>query len=208
MKKISILTIGILFMFSLSNLKAQTTGTFEDKRDGKIYKTVEIGEQVWMAENLAFKADSGYWAYDNDESNVARYGFLYNFETARNACPSGWHLPTDEEWQKLEIELGMSPVDANNTGYRGSIADKFRSEKYWKMNGSGTNENGFNVIPAGYRDAKYNMFLSKGNNGYFWSDRQNNNSKIWIRNFVSGVQKIGRQFSNKDAGVSVRCVKN
>ena len=74
---------------------------FIDKRDGKTYKTVEIGEQIWMAENLAYKANSGCWAYDNNKNLVSKYGYLYNWETAKNVCPDGWHLPYESDFEIL-----------------------------------------------------------------------------------------------------------
>ena len=88
------------------------TGTFTDSRDGKTYKYVTIGKQVWMAENLAYAPSSGnYWAYHNNSSNVAKYGYLYDWQTSKNVCPTGWHLPTDEEWQEL-IDFAGGKDDA------------------------------------------------------------------------------------------------
>ena len=89
------------------NLIEIETGSFTDPRDGKIYKTVKIGDQWIMAENLAYKPDTGnYWAYENNESNIAIYGYLYDWETAMNIAPEGWHLPSLDEWNILYKSLG------------------------------------------------------------------------------------------------------
>lgn len=82
-------------------------GSFTDTRDGKTYKTVKIGEQWIMAENLAYKpANGNYWAYDNDSANVAKYGYLYDWETAKQVAPQGWHLPTESDWMTLRKSFG------------------------------------------------------------------------------------------------------
>lgn len=81
-------------------------GTFTDPRDGKCYKVVTIGNQVIMAENLAFKPIDGlYWVYENNENYLPIIGYLYSWETAKKAAPDGWHLPTKDEWEKLENYL-------------------------------------------------------------------------------------------------------
>ena len=96
----SILTAIAILNIAISST-GQVNGTFKDPRDGKIYKTVLIGTQTWMAKNLAWKTESGCFAYDNNESNVKTYGYLYNWETATKACPSGWHLPSKKNGQFL-----------------------------------------------------------------------------------------------------------
>jgi hypothetical protein len=76
-----------------------TIGNFTDQRDGKVYQIVTIGNQEWMAENLVYSPTSGnYWAYDNNRENIAICGYLYDWQTAQNVCPAGWHLPSNEEW--------------------------------------------------------------------------------------------------------------
>ena len=77
-------------------------GLFTDARDGKTYRTVKIGNQIWMAENLAYKPEFGdYWAYENNEKYASKYGYLYTLATARKVAPKGWHLPTKDEFEIL-----------------------------------------------------------------------------------------------------------
>jgi hypothetical protein len=99
MKNKSFLMLLVTAMF-MSSLLAQNT--FKDPRDGKNYKLVTIAGHTLMAQNLAFKAPGkGCKAYNSNESNVAKYGYLYNWETAQNVCPTGWRLPTREEYAEI-----------------------------------------------------------------------------------------------------------
>jgi uncharacterized protein (TIGR02145 family) len=113
-----IFTMPILFLIAFflvscsSSEKANNngkteTGSFTDQRDGKTYKTVKIGDQWIMAENLAYKPDSGnFWPYENDENNISVYGYLYDWETAVRIAPEGWHLPSGKEWKVVRKKLG------------------------------------------------------------------------------------------------------
>ncbi len=108
-----LLILGILLIVECgssertNNNNKPENGIFTDPRDGKIYKTVKIGDQWIMAENLAYKPDNGkYWAYENDENNIAIYGYLYDWETAMNIAPEGWHLPSRKEWMAIQKTLG------------------------------------------------------------------------------------------------------
>jgi len=117
-KKNSIFTIPLLILVLLlfvtcsnskkiDNNSKPETGSFTDPRDGKIYKTVKMGDQWIMAENLAYKPESGkFWAYENNDSNIAIYGYLYDWETAMNIAPEGWHLPSRKEWRAVQKTLG------------------------------------------------------------------------------------------------------
>jgi uncharacterized protein (TIGR02145 family) len=109
---ISIFILGLILFNACSsndgiNKNSPETGSFTDPRDGKIYKTVKVGDQWIMAENFAFKPDYGnYWAYEDKDSNIAIYGYLYDWETAMNIAPEGWHLPSRKEWMAVQKTLG------------------------------------------------------------------------------------------------------
>lgn len=146
MKTKSFLTTIVILAISFC-LVAQPTGTFTDPRDGKVYKTVKIGTQTWMAENLDFKAESGCWAYNNDQNNVKTYGYLYNWKTAKKVCPSGWHLPSKDEWSALLTYFGGEESAGDKLKEAGTV--------HWqKPVSAATNESGFTAIPGGFRKMK------------------------------------------------------
>jgi len=88
-------------------------GCWLDERDNRDYKVVRIGKQIWMAENLQYEVD-GCKVYDNDPSNLSRYGYLYTWNAAKNAVPKGWHLPTNKEWNELiEYVINRFNVESN-----------------------------------------------------------------------------------------------
>lgn len=233
MKNISILFI---FVFCLSNIFAQKevkhpendktvvlndngtwvykpeTGEFKDIRNGKTYKTIAIGTQIWMSENLAFKTDSGSWAYNNEEKNVAQYGYLYNWNTALSVCPKGWHLPSDEEWKKLEKNLGMELAERGETGYRSeNIGIKLKDKQGWEpYQGKiySNNSSGFSALPGGYRYHKDMMFYDKGFNGYWWTSSKAGGDNAWYRYLDHHFGGIARSYYNFGYGFSVRCVKD
>ena len=128
MKKYYLLTI-VVTIIAFSSF-AQTKGTFKDSRDGKTYKTVKIGNQTWMAENLAYKPSNGeYWVCNNNISNIAKMGYLYRYETATTACPSGWHLPTDSEWNTIQVSNDFSVI---YSGMYNKFSKKFFVDgAYW-----------------------------------------------------------------------------
>jgi uncharacterized protein (TIGR02145 family) len=173
-------------------------GSFTDSRDGKTYKTVKIGSQTWLAENLAYKPSSGnYWAYNNDQSNVSKYGYLYDYETACKVCPSGWHLPSDAEWNTLEIAVGLSSSDAQKEGWRGTHANAL------KTGGS----SGFNVVFGGYR-LSVGSFRNAGSYADFWSSSAYDGSNAWRRSFHPSEAGVDRYWFDKQSGFSVRCVRD
>lgn len=113
MKKVMIsLVLVKLIIFVNISTYAQKTGMFTDKRDNHVYKTIKIGNQVWMAENFAYKAINGCCSYNNNETNVSVYGYLYDWETAKKVCPKGWRLPTKKDFENLLESFG----DKGNAG--------------------------------------------------------------------------------------------
>ncbi len=197
MKNRSLALIIATIIIAMS-LKAQVTDTYTDPRDGKIYKTVKIGSQTWMAENLAYKESSGCWAYYNDISNVAKYGYLYNLETARTVCPEGWHLPGDEEWTMLTNYLGGEEF----------AGGKLKSTSVWMSPNTGaTNSSGFSAIPGGYR-SEDETFVYVGYNGSWWSSTEDVDGFAWFRDMGFDDGSVSRYNVDRTSGFSVRCVKD
>ena len=204
-----------------SAMSFTTQEGFTDPRDGKIYQTVTIGNQEWMAENLAYVPSSGnYWAYDNDNSNVETYGYLYDWETALVVCPAGWHLPSDDEWTELENYLANNGYNYDGTtgGGRDKIAKAMGSTSGW---GSSTNsgvigntdydeyrnKSGFTALPGGYRTTD-GYFSSIGYDGRWWSATEFSSDHAWSRAVDYDYGIVGRVFSYKEAGFSVRCLRD
>jgi len=152
--------------------------SFIDKRNNKIYKTIKIGDKIWLAENFAYEVNGGCWAYRENENYVATYGYLYDWETAKSVCPSGWHLPTDEEWTSL-------------------------IERY---NGKDNINNIFSAL-SGRRNSK-GLFDGNGDSGYWWSSKENGMNKIWIFYMDNNSKSITKFPDDKKFGFSVRYVKD
>jgi uncharacterized protein (TIGR02145 family) len=202
MKSLSLILIALSFILKIHS---QQTSAFTDSRDGKTYKTVKIGNQVWMAENLAFKTDSGYVLYDNDSSYLKQFGYLYNWKAAQSACPPKWHLPADNEWMKMEIFLGLSIIDSKEIGHRGSIASKLKSKEKWKYDANGFNKSGFNAYPAGELTDE-GLFLNLWTDAIFWTSTVEKDSLAWFRIISFDNGGIGRRAIDLKNYLSVRCI--
>ncbi len=184
-----------------------TSGYFTDTRSGQKYRTVKIGRQTWMAENLNYKSNDS-WCYDNKEANCNKYGRLYIWDAAEKVCPTGWHLPSDDEWKQLEIFLGIGESETESTGWHGTEeGKKMKSITGWKSNGNGSNTSGFNALPGGYHNG-YELFDNLGGNGYWWSSTERSGTIAWSRHLRYGSNQILRYYYNKATGRSVRCLKN
>ena len=196
--------------------------------DGNEYETVEIGEQVWMAENLKVthyrngdEIPTGYsdavWenlttgayaVYDDNESNADTYGYLYNWyavDDDRGVCPASWHVPTDGEYTALSDYLGGTSVAGGKLKEctEGSCPE---SEYWYSPNTGATNESGFTALPGGAHYYYYGNCRHMGYNGSFWSSTEYGSNDAWHRGLESNDSTIYRRDYGKDSGFSVRCV--
>ncbi len=181
-----------------------------DSRDGQAYFTIRLGSQVWMASNLNF-ASNGSYAFGNSDSNASAYGRLYTWAAASEACPSGWHLPSDGDWRQLEKLLGMDEATTQLEWYRGSDEGGMLKEaglaRWQNPNTGATNISGFNARPGGYRNPTGTYGGLSGQAG-FWSATVNDNNRAIYRALHKDKAQIGRDWSETGYGFSVRCVKN
>ena len=181
---------------------------------GQTYKTVVIGTQRWMAENLNYDV-SGSKCYSNSSSNCVTYGRLYDWATAmslpsscnsstcssqvqskhRGVCPSGWHIPSDAEWTTLEKFVG------NNAG------TKLKARSGWNNNGNGTDDYGFSALPGGDGNSD-GSFGSVGYYGYWWSATEGNATNAYGRGMLYYDDFVYYDDGSKSRLFSVRCLQD
>lgn len=194
---------------------AQDSSSFTDTRDGKTYRTVKLGERIWMAENLNYEikdslvsncdenggCDMGFpsnrpqsWCNGNEQENCDKYGRLYNFEAAKVACPPGWSLPEVEEWPERGNGGHPAFLDYAVVGW-----------------GGGKDTYGFAILPAGKYTPASQYFLEPGRFAFFWTstiDTRNHDCAtiIHVGNGSEGMVSVCADDEND--GLSVRCVKD
>jgi uncharacterized protein (TIGR02145 family) len=162
---------------------------------GQTYKTVKIGTQTWMAENLNYNV-SGSLCYDNNSANCAIYGRLYNWSAAISACPTGWHLPTQAQWDVLSNYVGGSNVEGMH----------LKATSGWNSNGNGLNTYGFAALPGG--DGGYSDgFSSAGVGGGWWSASENG-SNAYYKYMFYNYDGADWTIDGKIYMFSVRCLQN
>ena len=147
----------------------------------------------------------------DDAQSLAAYGRLYNWyavDDDRGLCPAGWHVPTDEEWMVLEMELGMSESEANSLGWRGTDEGaQLKSASGWSSGGNGTDDFGFSALPGGYCAHTSGTFQNAGVNGYWWSSSPSA-YYFWSRSLSHDESGISRFYNFPRYGFSVRCVRD
>lgn len=194
----SITFILICLIFS-ATVRAQETGTFTDSRDGKVYETVRIGDQWWMAENLAYKTEQGSTYYEDVENYVETYGYLYDWNTALKVCPDGWHLPSNQEYTILSNLYGGDFVSGGKLKVTGT--------DHWLTPNSGaTNESGFSALPAGRGNDNPKMYIKVMT--LFWMSDDEMKNETMARALFSTKEEFSLYLYKKSHLVSVRCIKN
>ena len=188
----------ILLLLSLVDILF--AGSFKDSRDGKVYKTVKIGNQIWMAQNLNYDMNESV-CYDYKEQNCRKYGRLYTWSASKFACPKGWHLPDATEWMELFENVGGSDIAGN----------MLRSKKIWEDDRKGIDAYGFSALPAG--QAMTRGFWGLGIWGSFWTSstyKVDDDPNVYICTanfFQDSAQKCS--YTREDYyGHSVRCIKD
>jgi uncharacterized protein (TIGR02145 family) len=214
-----------------SSTNGKTTAVFNSSvsygsmtdQDDNVYKTVTIGTQTWMAENLRTTTyndgtaipnvtDNDSWVtstgaycnYNNTTSSdtIATYGRLYNWYTINTGklAPKGWHVPTDAEWTTLTTYLGGESVSGGKLKETGTT--------HWiSPNTGAANETGFTALPGGYR-FNDGAFYGIGSFDSWWSTTEYNATLAWYRLMYFNDSDVLRDYYDKKVGMSVRCVKD
>lgn len=195
MRKIAIFLFINIFSFSSYLSLAQTKNTVLDVRDGKIYKTIVVGNKTWMAENLNYRTRNS-WCYDNKDENCEKFGRMYDWNTAMNGsseekatglCPSGWHIASYEEWMTL-VEEYKKTKDLITDGI-----------------------SGFELTFAGCRFPNGNFeFIDMA--ATYWTSTLDPDNDKYVFTFYAYSDKKGKPMvsysTNKTYGQYLRCVKD
>jgi uncharacterized protein (TIGR02145 family) len=217
-KKVKLSSV-LLLTLGMFGLQPQTVKDIE----GNVYKTVTIGKQVWMKENLkTSKYNDGKaiplvtdniawsdlstpaycWNNNDATTNKNTYGALYNWYTVNTnkLCPRGWHVPTDAEWRTLTTYLGGESVAGGKLKETGTI--------HWERPNTGAvNSSGFTAHAGGgrYEDGRFHYLGSKG---YWWSSTEEGEASVWCFELQYALKGINRVGSKKSFGLSIRCLRN
>ncbi len=211
-------------------LEAKTTGvvgSFTDSRDGRKYKTVTINGKEWMTENMAYlpsvskvntesTTEPIYYVYDYNDTIVSEaiatdsykiYGVLYNHPAAKNACPEGWHLPTNDEWVKLARFVTDQNELTHTTGdFWDGVGKYLKASEGW-VAGNGLDKYGFNGLPGGYRHMNGN-FYGLGSSGFWWSATELSSTNAFSIYMQSSSDYFIQSHNDTNFGYCIHCIKD
>ena len=183
--------------FASSSVSSSLYMYLTDARDGRFYKVIAIGKQMWMAENLNYYETKNSFCYGNDVTNCRKYGRLYNWTSAMRVCPKGWHLPSMDEFKTLFSTIGGQ-----------TFAGKMlKSTEGWNGDGNGTDDFGFSAYPAGNRYSN-GLYDSGGNYANFWCSTEFNSISAYYVVLFYDQNSAAIYHKSKDQGRSIRCVKD
>lgn len=216
------ISISALIFIGCSKNEENSNAIVTD-HDGNKYNTVKIGNQIWMSENLKTTSyrngdaipnikdptawynltNAAYCDYDNNPANSSSYGKLYNWHAVHSGqlCPTGWHIPSEAEWNILEAFLGEESLAGGKL--------KENNFTHWQSpNTAATNETGFTGLPGGFRSST-GAFFNLGYNGYWWGSETASDISYARYHYLDF--NIGFLLENEDYkvdGLSVRCIKD
>ncbi|MBN1924840.1 MAG: hypothetical protein JW798_03315 [Prolixibacteraceae bacterium] len=213
---------------SFTTNKEIEVGTFTDSRDGHVYKTLNIDGTIWMTENMAYLPSVspssegsdynkyyyvyGYEGIDVSEArnseNYSKYGVLYNLPSALYACPSGWYLPRDRDWEKLGsyISKNFGPYSLDADGSWLNIGIHLKSSYDWQDGDNGSDDIGFTGLPGGARTSN-GMFYGKNNFAVWWTSTESNYNEYWMWTLQTWDNNLSKDEFYRMWGLSVRCIK-
>jgi uncharacterized protein (TIGR02145 family) len=173
-------------------------------------ENLNIGTMINGSSNQTDNSTIEKYCYDNNTSNCDTYGGLYQWDemmqyttqqSTQGICPSGWHIPTDNEWITLTNFLGGVLIAGGKMKETGTT--------HWSSPNTGaTNESGFTALPGGYRSYASGSFYTLGLYGFFWSSSEHSDSYAMSRRLRHNSADVYRFYYNTGNGYSVRCLKN
>jgi uncharacterized protein (TIGR02145 family) len=237
----SILLIAVVSCNKGNPVANSNSNTVTDV-EGNVYRTVKIGNQVWTAENLQttkyndgspilnitdkitwdscyFTLTAAYCHYNNttNSDSIKKFGVLYNWFAVNTGilAPSGWHVPTDEEWDTLQDYLIVNGYNWDETTTGNKIAKSMAAQTDWKSSSESSlgndlpqnNKSGFSALPSGVRDIDYG-FYGRDSNSYWWSSTNGGACGSWYRGLSLDYEDFLKPFNAKSSGFSVRLVRD
>ena len=195
--------LTLIFALLLTHAAAQPATPLQ--YGGQTYKTTKIGTQTWMAENLNYEAE-GSVCCENNPDNCAKYGRLYNWETAKKVCPKGWHLPSNEEWDKL-FRFVDSDTSSKSPHKSLTAGKHLKAASGWDEDGNGTDKYGFSALPGGFGNSG-DSFYYVGNFGYWWSASEYRSYYAYYRYMGYRIEGARWLPYFKSRLLSVRCLQD